>query len=136
MKKNPPQKIDFPAIRKIFAKFSEVKLAYLFGSRATGNFGPMSDYDFAIYLEEEDATKRFNLKMDLYYLLNRKLKDDKIDIVILNESQLPDLKFNIINEGKLIYVKEPYKVLIEPRIINEYIDFNEQLLAHGLTTKL
>jgi len=34
----------------IFKGYSEVKLVYLFGSRASGKTGPLSDYDFAIYI--------------------------------------------------------------------------------------
>lgn len=136
MKKTLNKKINFTALRKIFSKFPQIKLAYLFGSHATGNYGPMSDYDFAFYLEEKDPVRRFNIQLDLYYLLNQKIKNDKIDIVILNDSELPDLKFDIINEGKLLYAKEPYKIIVEPQIINEYIDFNDQLLKYGLTAKL
>ena len=32
----------------IFQLFPEIKLAYFFSSKATGNDGPLSDYDFAI----------------------------------------------------------------------------------------
>ncbi len=136
MKKTPAPKINSTALRKIFSKFSQIKLAYLFGSRATGNYGPMSDYDFAFYLEEKDPMKRFNISIDIDTALSRFFKTNDIDIVILNDSEMPDLKFNIINEGKLIYKKEPYKVIVEPKIISEYLDFNQQLFKHCLTASL
>ena len=41
----------------VFKSIPEVKLAYFFGSRATGDDGPASDYDFAVYLDEHDAKK-------------------------------------------------------------------------------
>jgi len=52
---------------------------------------------------------------------------------MLNLIEGPELKYNIIKEGKLIYEKEPYKVLIEPRILNEYFDFRMSLLRYNLT---
>lgn len=132
MKKSQTQKINFTALRKIFSKFSQIKLAYLFGSRATGNYGPMSDYDFAFYLEEKDAGKRFKISIDLDIAISNVLKTNHLDIVILNDSTMPELNYEIIN-GKLIYEKEPYKVLIEPRLVNEFIEFQESLRKYGLT---
>ena len=47
---------------------------------------------------------------------------DNIDTVIINHIDSPELKYSIIKEGKLIYEIEPYKVIIEPKIMNEYFD--------------
>ncbi|MEK7673266.1 MAG: nucleotidyltransferase domain-containing protein [Patescibacteria group bacterium] len=122
-------------IKKIFSGFPAVKLVYFFGSRARNDFGPLSDYDFAVYIEEANSKKRFNIKLDLFAELSLLLKTDKVDIVILNDQISPELKYNIINEGKLIYEKEPYRVLVEPRVLNEYFDFHESLVRNGLTKK-
>lgn len=132
MKKNPQQKINFTALRKIFSKFPQIKLAYFFGSRATGNYGPMSDYDFAFYLEEKDAMKRFDIRLKLDAAISNFLKTNEVDIVILNDSTMPELNYEIIN-GKLIYEKEPYRVVVEPQVIDKYIDFSDLLLKYGLT---
>lgn len=132
MKKTPIKKINFTALKKIFSKFPQVKLAYLFGSRATDNYGPMSDYDFAFYLDEKDYSKRFDIRLNLETALSNFLKTDDIDIVIINDSTMPELNYEIIN-GKLIHEKEPYKVVIEPRIINDFIEFQSLLRQYGLT---
>lgn len=116
-------------IRKVFKFYPEVKLAYFFGSRANGKSGPASDYDFAFYSDKKNSQIKFGL-MDK---ISRLLKTDKVDIVDLGASQSPELKYNIIKDGKLIFVKEPYKVLIEPRILNEYFDFKNRLLKYNLT---
>lgn len=129
---NKKEEIDFKSLSKIFSKFPLIKLAYLFGSRATGSYGPMSDYDFAFYLDEEDKSKRLDIRINIETAIALFLKRDDIDIVILNDSDMPELNFEIIN-GKLIYEKEPYKVIIEPQIINEFIDFQESLRKYGLT---
>ena len=120
-------------LKSIFKNYSEIKLVYFFGSRATNKNGPMSDYDFAFYLDEKNKKKIFDLKLVLIAKLSCLLKTDKIDLVILNIAESPELKYNIIKEGKLIFEQEPFKVLIEPKILNEYFDFRSLLLRYNLT---
>lgn len=110
--------------KKIFSKYPQVKLAYLFGSQANGTAGPMSDYDFAVYLDEKDSAKRFDIRLNLMSQLSLLLKTDGVDVVVINDTESPDLKYDIIKEGKLILEKAPYKLLIEPKILNEYFDFH------------
>lgn len=120
-------------LRNIFKLYPSIKLVYLFGSKAEGKPGPLSDYDFAFYLDEKDKKKRFNLKLKLFHELSQILKTDKIDIIILNDAKGPEFKYNIIKNGQLIYKQEPFKVLVEPKILNEYFDFHQSLLRYGLT---
>lgn len=117
----------------IFENYPEIKLVYLFGSRASGKTGPLSDYDFAVYIDEADSVKRFNVRLEITDKIAKKLKTDAVDLVVMNDILGPELKFNIIKDGKLILEKEPFKVLIEPRIMTEYIDFHDSLLRHNLT---
>lgn len=117
----------------IFALYPEIKLVYFFGSRATGESGPMSDYDFAFYLDERDIKKIYDIKFELQDKISSIFKTDNVDIVMLNTTEGSELKFNIIKDGELIYCIEPFKVLIEPKILNEYFDFHEMLLRNGLT---
>lgn len=119
-------------IKSIFASYPEVKLAYLFGSRANGQTGPMSDYDFAVYLDEKDAMKRFNTKLTLMSDLGRLLKSDDIDVVILNDIDNPILSYHVISEGRVLYEQEPFKVMIEPGILNQYCDFKQEMIKHNL----
>lgn len=120
-------------LQKIFKTDPRIKLAYFFGSRARGEGGPMSDYDFAFYADEKNEKKLYQLKFSLMAKIGRLLKTDKVDVVILNITDSPELKFDIINDGKLIYEKELFRVLIEPRILNEYFDFNIMLKKYNLT---
>jgi len=55
-------------IVSVMSKYPEVKLMYLFGSRATGDVGPLSDYDVAVYMDEIDGKKRFDTKLKLMYV--------------------------------------------------------------------
>lgn len=120
-------------LKDIFRRFPKIKLIYLFGSQAASLSGPLSDYDFAVYLGEKEKLKMIDLKCKLLDSLSRFLKTDKVDVVILNLAESPELKYNIIKEGKILLVKEPYKALIEPRILNEYFDFRIMLKRYKLT---
>ncbi|MFA6285053.1 MAG: nucleotidyltransferase domain-containing protein [Parcubacteria group bacterium] len=117
----------------IFTKYPKIKLAYFFGSRAEKREGPKSDYDFAVYLNEKDRKKMFDIKSLLMDDLSRALETDKIDVVVLNTAESPEIKYRIIKDGKLIYEKEPYRILVEPRILQTYFDFHQMLVRHGLT---
>ncbi|MBI5152025.1 nucleotidyltransferase domain-containing protein [Candidatus Peregrinibacteria bacterium] len=125
--------LDIKKLKTIFKSNPRVKLVYFFGSKAKGNAGPLSDYDFAVYLDEKDKKKMFAHKFQLQDKLSRYFKTDKVDVVILNAVESPELKYNIIKDGKLIFEREPFKVMVEPRILNEYFDFHIMLSKYGLT---
>src|SRR3989344_440101 len=82
----------------IFEKYPQAKLVYLFGSRATGKVGPLSDYDFAVYLDEKDFLKRFDIRLQIASELSGALKTDAVDVVVINDLAMPEMKFSIIQE--------------------------------------
>ena len=120
-------------LRKYFSSYPETKLVYLFGSQVSGASGPLSDYDFAVYFDAKDKKKLFDLKYKLRDKISRILKTDKIDVVILNIAKSPELKYNIIKNGKLIYEVEPYRVIVEPKILNHYFDYYYLVYKYNLT---
>ena len=93
----------------------------------------MSDYDLAFYSDEKDRKTFFDLKLELINEISRILHTDDLDVIALNSATSPELKYNIIKDGRLIYEKEPFRILIEPRILSEYFDFRDLLLRHNLT---
>jgi predicted nucleotidyltransferase len=130
---NAMDKTKIDALKNIFGSYPEIKLAYIFGSRADGKAGPLSDYDFAVYFDLKDKIMMSDIRFELLDKIGRELKTDKVDIVILNLTESPELKYGIIKNGRIILELEPYKVLFEPRVLNEYFDFRAMLLRHGLT---
>ena len=114
-------------IKRVIATHPEIKLAYLFGSRATGDIGPMSDYDFAFYMDGIDSKQRFDLRLKLDHELSHILQVDMVDIVVLNDAEKPELKHAVITDGIVLHEEEPYRLMVEPRILNQYFDFNETL---------
>lgn len=119
----------------LFEKHKEVGIVYLFGSQATKNTHPNSDFDFAIYFDEKNIVKRSNLLFGLAGDISLALKTDKIDVHILNDIESPSLKYNILYYGKVIFEREPFRLLIEPRILNEYFDFLYLLRKYKLTAQ-
>jgi predicted nucleotidyltransferase len=117
----------------VFECHEQVKLVYLFGSRSAGASGPLSDWDFAVYLDERDPKRIFDIRLALLDAIQRGLGTDHVDVVILNQVESPEFKYNVIASGELIYEREPFKLLVEPRILNEYFDFRDMLRRHGLT---
>jgi len=120
-------------IQELFSKYPKIKLAYFFGSRANGKFNDNSDYDFAVYFDKETEIKMFDIRIKLMAELATLLKNDKIDVVVLNQSEDPTLNFEIIQTGKLIYDKDPFRVIVEPKILNEYFDYYIGLKKYNLT---
>lgn len=119
----------------IFKKEKTVKVAYLFGSQASGTANAASDYDFAVFLNSRAIKKNYETKFSLMDKLGRLLGTDKIDIVVLDDTDKPELKYNIIKDGIVIFEKEPYRVLLEPKIMNEFFDFRFSLVKNNLSAK-
>ena len=124
---------DLAGLASIFEQHHQVKLVYLFGSRAEVAAGPLSDWDFAVHLDERDPKTAFDIRMSLLDSLQRRLGTDNVEVVILNQVESPEFKYNVITTGNLIYEREPFRVLVEPRILHEYFDFRDLLRRHGLT---
>lgn len=118
---------------KLLGTYPAVKLGYLFGSRATGQAGPTSDFDFAIYLEGLSREEENDLRLKLQTELSRIYSTDRVDLVLLNRPAGPELKYQIIGEGILFYEQGLSRVSVEPRILNEYFDFRDMARRHNLT---
>lgn len=120
-------------VKAVFARHLEIGVAYVFGSHARGTEGPQSDYDFAIYADERDRNKLFRLELAVRGELSQALGTDAIDLVVLNTTASPELKYAIIQEGEVLIEREAFRVRIEPNILNEYFDFRDMLRRHKLT---
>jgi uncharacterized protein len=120
-------------VQEVFVTYPQIKLVYLFGSTARRDRGPMSDYDFAVFSGERDKRETARIRFRLMDDLTRTLQTDNVDIVMLDTTESPELKFNILQEGQLIFEREPFRVIYEPTVLNEYFDFSAMLRKHDLT---
>ena len=63
----------------------------------------------------------------------RVVRSNRVDVVMLNTAVSPQLKYHAIAMGILLFEREPFKVLVEPRVLNEYFDHRDLLRRNGLT---
>ncbi|RXI47023.1 nucleotidyltransferase domain-containing protein [Clostridium tetani] len=87
----------------IISGFDEIEKAYIFGSRAKGNYKPESDIDIAIYGE--------NINLDILLKLNSILEEKSpmpyfFDIVDYSHLKHKELKEHIDRVGKVIFCRK------------------------------
>ncbi|HBF12689.1 MAG TPA: hypothetical protein DDW49_04760 [Deltaproteobacteria bacterium] len=91
-------------------KSSGIEAVYLFGSRAQGKEGPLSDYDYAVLTKDKGHSKGDPLYEKLYDVFceisPRTLENDVIDIVFLRDAGL-ELQFHVIRYGQVLADFDP-----------------------------
>lgn len=115
-----------------------IELAYLFGSRARGKAGPLSDYDFAILAPDMGREEYYRLILDLSALMG----GASVDVVMLKFAPV-ELQYRVIKEGFLLYQKDVYtRVEFEGNVLSRYFDFlpvlrqqREDVLKEGKSEK-
>ena len=113
-------------IKKIFAEEKNILLTYLFGSQLKGKTGPLSDYDFAIFLSQRPS---FPFKYKLTNKLLSILDNKQVDLVILNDAPI-ELKYKVIAAGKVIFQKNTIvRTEFEADTLNQYFDYLPVLRA-------
>ena len=98
----------------------DIILVYLFGSRAQGRPGPISDYDFAVLLRKEPAMRD---RCALIHRLALLLETDRVDLVVLNRAPV-ELQYSTIVTGCLLYeASRVERVEFEARTLSRYFDY-------------
>lgn len=122
---------------KLFKKHN-VKLAYLFGSRAKGEAAPNSDFDIAALFEEGDGHPDF---FDKTVYLKEDLREHfpaEVDVTALNGAGSL-LKYEAISHGQLLYAKdERFRIEYEVLSVNEYFDdkYIRDIYYHALEERI
>ena len=114
--------------RVVFERHPEVSCAYLFGSLAHRRGGALSDIDLAIYrdpayrpVESGWYTYWGELHSELVRELG--LRDDDVDLVILNDVKSSLLAHRATWKGRLILCRDPRsRVALETGILRQYLD--------------
>jgi predicted nucleotidyltransferase len=115
------------AIADYLARQRDVAVAYLFGSVAREQAGPMSDIDIAILLEPDlDAEALLERQIQLMVALDD-FADREVQVVILNRAS-PMLAHQVIRDGILLYERTPEDhVAFEVRTMKTYFDIKPML---------
>lgn len=105
--------VDLPTLtirHQRILKAHGVLAAYLFGSRAQGQEGPLSDYDYAVLTKDGGHSRGDELYSTLYDVFDeispRTLANDTIDIVFLQDIGL-ELRFHVIRYGVVFFDDNP-----------------------------
>ncbi|MBS1685808.1 MAG: nucleotidyltransferase domain-containing protein [Bacteroidetes bacterium] len=89
------------AIRRVFASFTQVEKAVIYGSRAKGTFKPASDIDITVVGSELNTSILNQIANELDDLL----LPYQIDLSIYHHISNPDLIEHISRVGKSLYEK-------------------------------
>jgi predicted nucleotidyltransferase len=129
-------------LRDLLASSDEIDCAWLFGSVARGEAGPLSDVDVAVLLNAKVPPEA---RMDIAAALVEKLESrcDRVDLVLLDEVS-PALQHSVIREGLLLVERDAdRRVTFEVRAIQEYLDFqylsaiyDRELIARAVEGRL
>jgi len=130
------ERLKLELLKKTFESEPKVRLAYFFGSAAIGEKGPLGDYDFAVYFGGKSRKQDSGAQSRLITKLSGVLGTDKVDVAILDSIESPEFKYNVIKNGVIVFEKEPARVVLEPKILNEYFDFHSLLVKNKLTKAL
>jgi predicted nucleotidyltransferase len=97
----------------------KVKFAYLFGSHANGQAGPLSDIDLAVYLD--GRLDLFKWRLRLMDALAGVLKSENFDLVVLNNAPIL-LSYEVISNGIVLKDDRQRRVMYESRTLRDYLD--------------
>ena len=108
------------------ARKYKINTFYVFGSQATGKTTKLSDYDFAVLLDDKVPAEKYgDYQIKIISELLRLVKSDHIDLVILNNKKISLLlKYNVIKDGKILFEKNKNKrVNLEVNILRRWLDW-------------
>jgi predicted nucleotidyltransferase len=105
------------------AGLAEVRLAFLFGSRARGSGRSDSDFDVAVLLDESAAREdRGAIVRRLAGRLGRAVSSTLLDIVVLNDAPVL-LRHRVLRDGVMLYERTAEeRVRFAISTIREYQD--------------
>lgn len=111
-----------------------VLLAYLLGSRATGNVKSYSDTDIAVLFDDKlTPRQRMALRIELISDLMKILKTDNIELIDLTDAS-PQFCYEAIKHRKEIFVKDDkLRIDFETKALSEYFDRQYYLKRHSTT---
>jgi len=108
-----------------------VRVAYLFGSQATGKAHSRSDYDFGVLFDSNLKPEiRFKKRLQIMSDLSKILGSDKIEVVDLETAPIY-LAYSVIAPREIILVKdEKARINFEQRTFSLYFDRLYYLKRH------
>lgn len=108
-----------------FRQLEEVETAYLFGSEAISQSGPVSDVDIAVVFDKtqlEPGLPQSRRRLEMIVDLKQLLPGREVDLVLLDKTS-PLFAHRIVRDGVVVKETEPQKRTDrEEKSIHRYID--------------
>jgi uncharacterized protein len=99
-------------LAEFFKSREYVELAYLFGSTAKDNRGPLSDIDIGVYLSSKPTKgERIEKRLELTAELAGFLKTESIDLVVMNDASAV-INFEIIKSNIPVLIRDEVSILM------------------------
>ena len=121
------------SLTKRFASLSDVRLAYLFGSRARGRARAKSDFDIAVLVDDAAVGDAACVNRTIRRLAGRlggDIPSDLLDLVLLNDAPAL-LRHHVLRDGLLLYSRnEAERVRFAIRTMRDYQDLEPRLAEH------
>lgn len=116
--------LDVAALGRYFGSRDHVLFAYLFGSHARGQAGPLSDVDTAVFLDESVPRERyFDERLEMIGGVMDVLGVDEVDVAILNQTPLA-LNYRVVRDGVVLFCRDRVaRVRWETTTRSLYFDF-------------
>ena len=109
------------ALIEIQNDMPEIKLVYFFGSQVEGSAGPMSDFDLGVLIERTHYGPQVRSRLSIE--LAQIIKDERIDVVLLNRVPI-ELAYAVIANGEILYQQDDAtRVEYEARVMGLYFDY-------------
>jgi len=111
-----------PALDEAFSRHAVV-LAYLYGSQARGDAGPISDVDVAVLFGPDvPESERFNRVLCLIGELGSVFHRNDVYVVDLAEAS-PLLRHRVYYDGRVLYcTDDAIRVRFETTALRDYVD--------------
>jgi len=121
-------------LRRLLSGAPGVLVAYLYGSHARGQPGPLSDVDVALLLDSDDDQRRLELTAEIAHAV----APARADVVVLNDAPVA-LAYRVLRDGNvLVSCDDRARVEHRVRTIDRYLDMApaRRLLASGTRNRL
>ena len=120
---NPESKFD--QISQLLSQhFNELKLAYVFGSQASGQATPDSDWDIAIFPAQSISNET---RWEVAQAIASQLNSD-VDLIDLREASTV-LQMQVISNGELIIGQQNEADIFETKVYSMYASLQESRKA-------
>lgn len=121
-------------LRERLAAMREVRLAFLFGSRAVGRARRDSDIDIAVLVDGPLVVDAGGVNRMLRHLAGRlgggEVRSDLLDVVLLNHAPVL-LRHHVLRDGVLLRAKDDAeRVRFAVQAMRDYQDFAPRLAFH------